>query len=96
MLERFREQKKSVQVLFILRMFCWITAASATLYWIWWSFHLYNIGIHDVHEYAENLRPVFGWGLFIALVSVIISFILRAISDEIKRQEKEKRDHDIK
>ncbi len=75
----------AVRILFIIRVILWITAASATVYWIYWSFNLYKMGIHDFHEYSVNLRPVFGRCLLISLASLCISLILRSISDMIKK-----------
>ena len=76
---------KTVRILFIFRIILWITAAAATCYWIVWSFKLYNMGIYDVYEYGDYFRPIFARGLLIAIVSICLSFILRSISDKIKK-----------
>lgn len=83
--EKPRKTNISVRILFIIRVILWITAATATAYWIYWSFNLYKMGIHDFHEYSGNLRPVFGRCLLISLASLCISLILRSISDMIKK-----------
>ena len=78
--------KKIVKILFIIRIVLWIIAAAATYYWIAWSFKLYNMGIYDEHEYSYYLRPILGKGLLIAAVSICLSFILRSISDKLKKK----------
>ena len=77
---------KIVRILFIIRIFLWIIAAVATFYWIVWSFKLYNMGIFDVHEYSSYLRPILAKGLLVAAVSICLSFILRSISDKLKKK----------
>lgn len=79
---------KVVRILFIVRIILWIIATAATYYWIVWSFKLYNMGIYDVHEYSENIRPILARGLLIAAVSICLSFILRSISDKLKIKDK--------
>ena len=79
---------KIVRVLFIIRAVLWVIAAAATVYWIAWSFKLYEMGIYEVHEYSTRLRPILGRGLLIAFVSICISLILRSISDRIKKKNK--------
>ena len=78
---------KIVRILFIIRIILWITAAVATYNWIGWSFKLYNMGIFDVHEYSGYLRPILGRDLLIAAVSICLSFILRSISDKLKKKQ---------
>lgn len=77
---------KIVRILFIIRIILWIIAAAATYYWISWSFKLYKMGIFDVHEYSGYLRPILAKGLLIAAVSICLSFILRSISDKVKKK----------
>ena len=77
---------KIIRILFIIRIILWITAAAATYYWVSFSFELYERNIFDVHEYSDYLRPVLGTGLLIAVVSICLSFILRGISDKIKKK----------
>lgn len=84
--EKPKKTNIAVRILFIIRVILWITAASATVYWIYWSFKLYKIGIHDVHEYSDHFRPIFGRCLLISLASICISLILRSISDMIKKK----------
>ena len=76
----------AVRILFIIRIILWVIAAAATCYWIVWSFKLYGMGIYDVHEYSFYLRPILGKGLLIAAVSICLSFILRSISDKLKKK----------
>lgn len=74
--------------LFYCRICLWVVALVATIYWIYWSFHLYTLGYYDEHAYAAMLRPIFSKALLISLIAVGISFILRRISDNIKDKEK--------
>ncbi len=85
-----KKNQKCVRVLFAIRIILWLVAAGATFYWIWWSFKLYEMGIHDVYEYAGELRPVFGRCLLISIGSIVISLILRSVSDRIKRTNRTK------
>ena len=82
--ERNMTDEKKIKYLFYVRVALWITALVATIYWIYWSFHIYNMGILDEHEYALMFRPIFIKGLAISLVAVGLSFILRVNSDRIK------------
>lgn len=83
--ERSIMEKKIKQIL-LVRMALWIITAGATVYWMYWSSHIYRMGIYDVHDYAAIFRPIFGKCLLIASVSIVISFVLRRISDKIKLQ----------
>lgn len=76
------------KIMFYIRIVLWCIALGATIYWIYWSFHLYTLGFMDDHEYATALRPVFAKGLFTSLIAVGISFILRVNSDKMKDREK--------
>lgn len=76
---------KKVKSIFICRIFLWLVAFISTVYWIYWSFHLYTLGYADEHEYAVVFRPIFAKGLFISLGAICLSFILRSISDSIKK-----------
>ena len=82
------EIDKKVRKIFIARAVLWGIAILATGYWIYWSFALYEMGIHDVYEYAAEFRPIFGWGLAISVGAVCISLILRSVSDKIKGKQK--------
>jgi len=79
-----KDEIKSVRILFFCRMFLWLVAAGATVYWMYLSCKLYAIGIHDVHEYASYFRKPFYICLGIAFGAICISLILRTISDKIK------------
>ena len=70
------DPKKRVRVLFFIRVCLWITALSATVYWIWYSVYLHIQGIFEPAEYAEYFRPVFYTCVIIAIASVAISFAL--------------------
>ena len=78
---------KIIRTIYIFRIILWITAAAATYYWIYWSFKLYSLGYFDVHEYSSYLRPIFAKGLLISFVCICMSFILRGISDHIKKKD---------
>lgn len=80
---------KKIKKIFIARVCLWIVALAATVYWAYWSFHLYAIGVHDVHEYAEIFRPKFAVSLLISVAAIGVSFILRSISDKLKGKTKE-------
>ncbi len=80
------KEKKAVRVLFILRVILWILAFAATLYWIIWSFRLYDMGMYDVHEYSSHLRPIFWRGFLSSVGCICLSLILRSISDKIKKR----------
>ena len=82
-----KKQNKSVRILFLVRAFLWVTALAATVYWIYWSFKLYDLGYYDPYEYSGLLRPILTRGLLISLVCVGISLILRSISDRIKKKD---------
>lgn len=75
---------KKVRRIFIARICLWVIALSATIYWIYWSFHIYTFGVMDEHEYAAIFRPIFARGLGISIAAICVSFILRSISDKIK------------
>ena len=79
-----------VHILFGARVALWIISAAVTIHWIYYSFHLYNMGIYDVHEYASNMRPVLYRGLIVAFICIVISFKLRSVSDKIKKREGDK------
>lgn len=78
--------EKKVKIIWYTRICLWIVALIGCLYWIVWSFKLYNMGIHDVHEYTAIFRPIFAKGLLVSLVSIVICFGLRSISDKCKAQ----------
>lgn len=80
----FKDELKSVKILFCCRAFLWLVAAVSTGYWMYLSCKLYAIGIHDVHEYAQHFRKPFYTCVIIAVVAIVISLILRSISDKIK------------
>lgn len=78
--------KKTVRILLYCRMFLWVVALAATVYWIYWSFHLYTLGYMDEHAYASAFRPIFAKGLFTSVGAIILSFILRTVSDKIRNK----------
>lgn len=78
------KRERAVKGIFIIRIILWIIALCATIYWIYWSFKLYTMGIYNEYEYAAHLRPIFAKGIFVSVSAVIISFILRSVSDKIK------------
>ncbi len=82
----YRKGEIAVRNIFIMRAVLWLVAFVSTLYWIVVSFKLYSDGIFDPYEYATILRPILYTCLIIAVVAIIFAFILRRISDEVKRQ----------
>ena len=81
-------EDKRVKALFIMRAVLWVIALAATVYWIYWSFKLYELEIYDPYSYAKEFRPIFTRGLLISGGSICISLSLRGISDRIKRANK--------
>ncbi|MGN0425402.1 MAG: hypothetical protein ACI4FY_08800 [Acetatifactor sp.] len=77
--------RKTVKILFGIRIVLWMVAAGATAYWIYWSMHLYTLGFENEHEYAKALRPILSKGLMISVAAILVSFLLRSISDKIKK-----------
>jgi len=80
--------QKAVKIIFGVRIVLWVVALGATLYWAYWSFKIYALGIFDVYEYAEIFRPIFRRGLLISIGAIIICLILRRFSDTIKEMYK--------
>ena len=74
-----KKQNRAVRILFIIRACLWTTALAATVYWIYWSFKLYDLGHNDVYEYSGLSRPILTRGLLISLACLGISLILRRI-----------------
>ena len=75
----------AVKILFVVRILLWIVAAGATVYWVVWSFKMYDIVGYDVQAYATAFRPLFYKALIVTFVSICVSFGLRSISDRIKK-----------
>ncbi|MCR5205400.1 MAG: hypothetical protein K6E47_10105 [Lachnospiraceae bacterium] len=86
---KIKQFEKKIRILFIIRIVMWIICAAGCVYWIYWSFKLYEIEEFEVHTYATHFRPYFNLGITISLVSITISLILRLISDSYKRAMKE-------
>lgn len=78
------KDQRNVRILFICRIILWCIAFAGFVYWAYWSFELYHEGIWDEHDYATILRPILAKGMLISIVSIVISLILRKISDMIK------------
>lgn len=77
--------KKTIKIIFGIRILLWIVAFIATMYWAVWSFKIYAMGIYDAYEYAAMLRPVITKGLIISVVCIVVCFVLRHISDTLKQ-----------
>ncbi len=67
-------------------MICWSIALGASIYWIKWSFKLYELGFVDDHDYALHFRPIFAKGLLISVAAIGVSLILRYVSDKLKKK----------
>ena len=78
--------KKTIKILFIIRIVLWVIAFAATAYWIYYSFHLYSIGIFLSEEYSPLLRPVLYKGLLIAVVSLVVAGLLHIRTAKLKRE----------
>ena len=89
--DKIKTYEKKIRILFIFRCVMWAICAAGTIYWIYWSFKLYETKDYaeDYHLYATAFRPYFNLGIAIALGSLFISLILRLISDSCKRAMKE-------
>ncbi len=85
------ETDKRVRVLFIIRVCLWVGALAATIYWIVWSFRVYELGYYDPYEYAGVFRPIFWKGFLTACGCIAVSLILRTVSDKIKKENDRKR-----
>ncbi|MBR4345158.1 MAG: hypothetical protein IKP88_21040 [Lachnospiraceae bacterium] len=85
--ETIKGFEKKIRRLFLCRIAMWIICASGCVYWIYWSFKLYEIEEDfDAHTYATMFRPHFNLGITISIVSIIISLVLRLISDRYKKE----------
>lgn len=84
--ENVEKALKAVKNILIIRAVLWVVALASTLYWVFVSFKLYHDHIFDPYEYATILRPILYTCLIISVVAIAICFLLRRISNEIKRQ----------
>lgn len=75
-----------INVMFVARIFLWLTALISTIYWISYSFELYKQEIFDPHDYATLLRPVLYICLGIAFAAICISFALHAKTKKLKKE----------
>lgn len=78
--------KKTIKILFIIRIILWAVALGATVYWMYYSFHLYSLGIRLPEEYSPLLRPVLYKGLLIAVVSLFIAAMLHIHTAKLKKK----------
>ncbi len=77
---------KLIKILFSIRVCLWIIALISTIYWMYYSFKLYLVGISDVHTYATILRPILYTCVIIAVAAIALSFYLRSIAVKIKKE----------
>ena len=75
-----------VRIIFALRIVLWAVALASTIYWIRYSFVLYQRGIVLPEEYSPLLRPVLYTCVLIAALAIAASFGLYAISSRIKKK----------
>ncbi|MCR5726319.1 MAG: hypothetical protein K6G24_02535 [Lachnospiraceae bacterium] len=87
--KKIKSAEKKIHILFGLRVTMWLICASGFIYWIYWSFKLYEIEEFELHTYATHFRPYFNTGITISIISITISIVFRIISDSIKRTMKE-------
>lgn len=82
------ELKESIKKLFIARACLWAVSLAATVYWIAWSFKIYNDhgGITDEHTFAAAFRPRFWPAFVLSLCLLFISTRLRKMSDKKKEE----------
>ena len=83
-----KDYMKAVKLIFAGRIVMWITALGFTVHWLYWSFYLYQQEIFEVGQYAAIFRPILYKDLAVSIACVVISFILRRISDTIKEVNK--------
>ena len=83
--ETIKSYEKRIHTIFICRIIMWAICAGGFVYWIVWSFKLYDMEEFDEHVYATLFRPHFNLGITISIVSITISLILRLYSDKNKR-----------
>ena len=76
--------KKSVLVIFVIRVCLWIVAFVSTVYWMYYSYKLHSQGIYDPAEYATAMRPVLYTCLAIAVMAICVSFVLHAVTKRLK------------
>lgn len=85
--EQLEKAKTAIKNIFIIRATLWVIALGATIYWIAVEYDLRcRQFIFDPYEFAGIFRPIFYTCLVITIVAIVISFILRKITLEIKRQ----------
>ena len=77
--------EKAVKIILGIRAVLWSLATIFTIHWIYWSFKLYDQGTFDPHDYATALRPIMYKDLIITFVIICLSFLLRHVSDTIKK-----------
>ncbi len=80
-------QSKAVRSLFILRVILWIIATASTLYWLYWSFKLFEMGMLNAQEHSDYFTPIFGWSVLISIISIGLSLILHNISNKVGMEE---------
>ena len=83
--ENNKRTKRTVLILFTVRVCLWLVALGSTAYWIYYSVRLHMDGIFAPEQYSPMLRPVLYTCLIIAIVAICISFALHAISNKIKK-----------
>jgi len=84
--EKIKAFEKKIKILFCFRILMWLVAVGGCVYWIYWSFKLYEVEVFDAHIYATSFRPHFNLGISISLISLTVSLVLRLNSDRYKRQ----------
>lgn len=86
--ENNNDYMKTVRLIFAGRIVMWLTALGFTIHWLYWSFYLYQQEIFEVGQYAAIFRPILYKDLAVSIVCIVISFVLRRISDTIKEVNK--------
>lgn len=77
--------KKEYKHLWVIRVLLWLVSLGITIYWIAYSFYLYESGVHDPHTYATILRPK----LYACLiVTALLLFISSKVGAAIRRRAK--------
>ena len=84
-----KSYERKIHILFAFRILMWIICAAGCVYWIYWSFKIYELIEFEVHTYATMFRPHFNLGISISLISLAVSLVFRLISDNYKKKMRE-------
>ena len=84
-----KDPETTIKILFVIRICLWITALTATVYWMAYSIKLHRAEIFDPYEFAIRFRPVFYPCFVTAVAAIALSFALYAVSKRMRRSGKD-------